>query len=345
MNPGCIVKLRPLGPWRIGPDSGARDRVDTIYHSDALYSAVTGAMPALGLMEEWLEATARNPAGAAVRFSSCFPFQGDTAYVVPPKSIWPPAASPKVRWKGARFIPLPLVETLLGGGVPEEDRWSLDGQSECLVPHSRGGPFRIGIRSSAAVDRLGAGLEPHSTACLEFNNGAGLWAAIWFADEAAKARWRLPVESAFRLLADSGFGGERSRGWGRTEAPEFVDGTLPDLIFPRSGALAPTEPTGEGETGPDSQAYWLLSLFTPATDDAIDWARGQYSLVTRAGRVQSPARSGDLKKLLKMIAEGSVVFAARDPLGSAADVAPDGFPHPVYRAGFGLAIPIPQVLS
>ncbi len=34
MNPGLVVKLRPTGPWRIGPDSGARNRVDAIYHSD-----------------------------------------------------------------------------------------------------------------------------------------------------------------------------------------------------------------------------------------------------------------------------------------------------------------------
>ena len=86
MNPGCIVKFRPIGPWRIGPDSGARDRVDTIYHSDSLYSAVTGAMASLDRLAEWLDATARNPAGAEVRFSSCFPFQGDTAFIVPPKS-------------------------------------------------------------------------------------------------------------------------------------------------------------------------------------------------------------------------------------------------------------------
>src|SRR5437867_8559715 len=150
MNPGCIVKFRPLGPWRMGPDSGSRDRVDTIYHSDSLYSAVTAAMASLGLLEDWLEATARNPEGAAVRFSSCFPFQGENAFVVPPRSIWPPAASPKVRWKGAKFIPLPLVEALLNGGVLEEERWSLDGQSECLVPHGRGGPFRISVRSSPA---------------------------------------------------------------------------------------------------------------------------------------------------------------------------------------------------
>ena len=40
MNPGLVVKLRPAGPWRIGPDSGARNKVDAIYHSDSLFSAV-----------------------------------------------------------------------------------------------------------------------------------------------------------------------------------------------------------------------------------------------------------------------------------------------------------------
>lgn len=362
MNPGALVKFRPLGPWRIGPNSGSRERVDTLYHGDSLYSAVAGAMLALGTLDEWLEATARNPEGAAVRFSSCFPFQNETLFVAPPRSVWPAAASPKVRWKGARFIPLPLVGTLLKGGLPEEDRWSVDGQSECLMPHGRPGPFRIGVRSGAAVDRLGAGVEPHSAACLEFHPGAGLWTAIGFADEAARDRWRDPVKAAFRLLADSGFGGERSRGWGRCETPEFIEGALPNLILPPGALQAPAaapEPAAgtEGETAwpeapapqpaapPSAQAYWMLSLFTPAPDDAVDWERGNYEVVARAGRVESPGRSGALKKLLNMVAEGSVLVASGDLRGSAPDVAPDGFPHPVYRAGFAMAIPIPQVVS
>jgi hypothetical protein len=41
-----------------------------------------------------------------------------------------------------------------------------------------------------------------------------------------------------------------------------------------------------------------------------------------------------------MIEEGSVLMA---PVlrGRAVDVAPDGFPHPAWRAGFALAIPVP----
>ena len=42
-----------------------------------------------------------------------------------------------------------------------------------------------------------------------------------------------------------------------------------------------------------------------------------------------------------MVAEGSVLCAAAQPRGSAADVAPDGFAHPVFRAGFALSVPLP----
>src|SRR6202041_519625 len=55
-NLSFAVRFRPVGPWRFGPDSGARDRVDLIYHSDAVFSAVCSAMSQLGLAQEWLGA-------------------------------------------------------------------------------------------------------------------------------------------------------------------------------------------------------------------------------------------------------------------------------------------------
>jgi CRISPR type III-A-associated RAMP protein Csm4 len=419
MNPGLVVKLRPAGPWRIGTDSGARNRVDVIYHSDSLYSAVASAMARLGSLDEWLDATARNGA-PAVSFSSCFPFLDEIDFVVPPRTIWPPTSpalmSARVRWKSARFVPLSVVQAMLAGEPLEGNQWSLDGASECLVPAGRPGPFRTGVRWSAAVDRLTGAVERHSTACIEFRPGAGLWTIVSFADEAAHTRWLEPIKAAFRLLADTGFGGERSRGWGRSEPPEFTEGTLPDLVLgaaPQKPASEPlvTEPTvtelivaeptppgtevlivaeqvtalapmalglwppsadeppvaepappepeapiaAESVTEPAPLApgprplapvpapvqHWLLSLFTPAPDDSVDWGRGNYAVLARCGRVDSPAGSGELKKEIQMVAEGSVLCAAAPPRGSAADVAPDGFAHPVFRAGFALAIPLP----
>jgi CRISPR type III-A-associated RAMP protein Csm4 len=327
-NFSYAVRFRPVGPWRFGPDSGARDRVDLIYHSDALFSAVCSAMSQLGLAEEWFEATATSAGAPAVRFSSLFPFVGETLLVVPPRSLWPPSESAKVRYKGAHFVPLSVIESLLADKTIDEDRWTVDGESECLVPANQGrGPFRVALRSSAGVDRLqGAAVEIHSTACLEFARGAGLWTIVQFADEDAASHWQARVRSALLLLADSGFGGERSRGWGRSEAPEWQPWT------------APAAPVAEQ---PTDRAYWLLSLYTPAESDAVDWKRGSYSTVSRSGRIESSARWGEPKQPTTMIAEGSVLLASGEPRGAASNVAPQGFPHPVYRAGFAVTVPIP----
>jgi CRISPR type III-A-associated RAMP protein Csm4 len=193
----------------------------------------------------------------------------------------------------------------------------------------------MGIRWNAAVDRLAGSTERHSTACLEFRAGAGLWTVVSFADEAARDRWQDPLKAAFRWLADSGFGGERSRGWGRSETPEFTEGALPGMIL--------ETPADTGQNGNMSHGQWLLSLFTPAAADSVDWTRGNYTVMERAGRVESPAGYGELKKHIQMVAEGSVLYAGGALRGAAPDVAPDGFAHPVFRAGFAVSIPLPEV--
>ena len=511
MNPGLVVKLRPAGPWRIGPDSGARNRVDVIYHSDSLYSAVTSAMARMGALDEWLDATARNQS-PAVCFGSCFPFIEDAIFVVPPRTLWPPTSpalmSARVRWKSARFVPLTVVQTILSGAKINPNQWSVDGASGCLLPAGKTGPFRTGVRWSAAVDRLTGASERHATACIEFRPGAGLWTVVAFSSDGARDQWQDRIKAAFRLLADTGFGGERSRGWGRAAAPEFSEGSLPELIIsfappgveeppeeqpvpqeeppvdepvpapnpdepegaassrspieggnvdepalsdapleavlrapdtmaalevaaaedaggggasgvhgsaggaahesaapapesdeanaesveaaresatvaleaesvgaaPESdesasesavaAASEPVQPAPESvEAAPEPaaaapepepapavpptpsglEAHWLLSLFTPAAADTVDWGRGCYTVLARGGRVESPSGSGELKKQVQMVAEGSVLYAASAPAGAAADVAPDGFAHPVFRAGFALSIRLPEV--
>ncbi|MGD0015778.1 MAG: hypothetical protein ABSD56_15390 [Bryobacteraceae bacterium] len=349
MNPGFMVRFRPLGPWRIGPESGARDQVDRILHSDTLFSAVSQAMLRLGLLEEWMAATATSAAPPDVVFSSLFPCLEDLHFLPPPQTLWPPSPSPKVRWRNARFVPLEALRGLVAEQPPNDSRWYLDGWSDCLMPAEsklRSGPFRMAVRSHAAVDRLSrSAAEAHQTACLEFAAGGGFWGVVGFAGEEAQEHWCGPVQTALRLLADTGMGGERSLGWGRSAEPEFSAGVLPDLILPAAPPEEPRESAnGDSESGPkpaQETAYFLLSLYSPAPEDAIDWQRGCYSLVTRGGRVESPVRSGEAKKLVRMVEEGSVVVAPAPPKGCAPDVAPDGFPHPVFRSGLALSIPLP----
>jgi CRISPR type III-A-associated RAMP protein Csm4 len=228
-------------------------------------------------------------------------------------------------------VPLSVVESLAAGKGISEDGWTIDGPSECLLPFSTPpapGPFRVSVRSSAAIDREGESVSPHSTACIEFTPGSGLWCVAHFSNSAAQERWTAPLTAAFRLLCDSGFGGKRSQGWGRAEMPEITEGMVE--------VHANTE---------EAPAYWLLSLFHPAASDTVEWSQGNYTLTTRGGRVESDARWGDPKKQTRMVAEGSVLVASAEPRGSAADVAPEGFPHPVYRSGFALAIPIPLLVN
>jgi hypothetical protein len=62
--------------------------------------------------------------------------------------------------------------------------------------------------------------------------------------------------------------------------------------------------------------------------------------MTRAGWTDSAVGVSTKKKQVRMIEEGSVLMA---PVlrGRAVDVAPEGFPHPAWRAGFALAVPVP----
>jgi CRISPR type III-A-associated RAMP protein Csm4 len=304
------VKLRPTAPWRVGAASGDRERTGAIYRSDALYSAVTHAMNALGWLEEWLDATARSTGDPAVRFSSLFPFFGETRLAPPPRTH---LAAARTQAQNARFVPLEFAR----GGAFDEAQWSVDGNSGCMIPSGASAPFTITVRSFAAIDRLTGAAEPHRAACTEFAPGAGWWGLVDVSSEV----WESRVKSALRFLADSGFGAGRARGWGRAAEPEFQ---------PADGIFA-EQPNGSG-------TWWLLSLYSPHENDAVDWSRGDYVAETRGGWVESPAGCAR-KKQARFIAEGSVV-AAPSLRGRVVDVAPDGFPHPVWRAGFALAMPV-----
>jgi CRISPR type III-A-associated RAMP protein Csm4 len=314
-----LARLRPTGPWRIGPPSGSREITDLLYRGDALYSAVCTAMRFMGELDAWLAATAANPEGSSVRFTSLFPFVEGADLIAPPRTLWPPSVSTKLRWKSAAFVPVSVVETLLAGHPLDEEAWVIDGPSESLIPIGQSGPFRLSSRQNAAVDRITGAASPHTTACLEFTPNSGLWCLV-----SAPEEWTDRIQAAFRWLADSGFGGERARGWGRSEAPIF------------------SEVTGLLATQAESHDHWLLSPYSPATTDEVAWDRGNYTVLTRGGWIDS---SSEAKKQLRLIAEGSVLSSAKALQGAAPNVAPDGFPHPVYRAGFAYSIALPAIAA
>jgi outer membrane biosynthesis protein TonB len=103
------------------------------------------------------------------------------------------------------------------------------------------------------------------------------------------------------------------------------------------------KPARNGAGDGSSRLYWLLSLYSPAASDTVDWSGGFYEVTLRGGRIESPQASGAVKKQVRLIAEGSVLAANSELTGAAVDVAPDGFAHPVYRSGLALAIRLPTL--
>jgi CRISPR type III-A-associated RAMP protein Csm4 len=354
MQPTVLIRLRPSGPWRYGPGDGGQNRVDTLFRSDRLYSAVTLALRHLGFLEEWLDATARSST-PAVAFSSLMPYQAETLFAPPPATLWPPpsasvsTSSPvfltKVRWKAARFVPVTVIESILTGATILADQWIADPESGCLLRRDRPNvsPFRVVVRSTAAVDRLThSSVHANSCACAEFESGSGLWTVARFTDGQAESNWNDRLKGAFRLLADTGFGARRTSGWGQAEAPQFQQGTWPTLLMPKLGRGSKNG-SGPANQNGEASLYWLLSLYSPSFAEKIDWAAGAYEPTVRGGRIQSNFGSGVEKKPVRMIAEGSVLAARSEPIGAAVDVAPDGFAHPVYRSGLALALKLPAL--
>lgn len=344
MQQALLIRLRPNGPWRYGPGDGGLDRVDALYRSDRLYSAITLAMRDLGFLQDWLSATVQE--SPSIALSSLFPFQGDCLFAIPPATAWPPlpglvnTPSPvflsKIRWKAAQFVPLSLIDSLLTGQAILADQWIPDPESGCLLRRDRpsSSPFRVTARRNAAVDRIARNsFEVRSTACVEFETGSGLWTAVRFSDELAASEWGTRIQGAFRLLADTGFGGRRTSGWGQSQAPEFRSGPWPGILLPK---LARTlgQRNGNAESNNAYSQFWLLSLYSPAGIDQVDWTAGDYKLAVRAGSE---------RKALRMVAEGSVILASSEPVGAAVDIAANAVPQPVYRSGLALSLKLPSI--
>ena len=204
----------------------------------------------------------------AVRFSSFFPFHGDTLLVVPPRSLWPPPESTKIRYKGAHFVPLSVIESLLADKAIDEDRWAVDGESECLVPIEPG---------SRAISRRSA---------IQRRSGPA----------AATRRWKFIPRRAWNSRAGPASGPSCNsptklprRDGKRRFGVRCCCWPIPaSAASARAAGAARKRPNGSPGAAtrrscraPPEQAHWLLSLYTPAENDAVDWKRGNYATVSR----------------------------------------------------------------
>jgi CRISPR-associated protein Csm4 len=180
------------------------------------------------------------------------------------------------------------------------------------------------------VDRITGASTIFHAARVYFRPHAGLFVLVRWRDDA----WRPLIDRAFRLLGDTGIGGERAIGHGQYDVAATTDLDLP--------------------TPDDANGFVTLAPYCPTAAEIGD---------NLAGGVLGPGAAWDLgthggwmgvpgvalrQSTITMMAEGSALRAhpltLTDPVfGQLVDVTPDGYTaHRVYR--YGYAFPWPATL-
>ncbi len=155
--------------------------------------------------------------------------------------------------------------------------------------------------------------------------GSGLYGLVRFHDES----WKERLASAFRVLGDTGLGGERTYGFG---------------LFKFGGFETPGDHWREILSG-EGRFKVLLSLYYPRQEERKSLAQSlvAWDFVEKRGYVVSGRNATTIKrKRVRMLVEGSV---CRRPLrGAMVDVTPEnakglGIPHRVFRCGLAFLVP------
>ncbi len=185
------------------------------------------------------------------------------------------------------------------------------------------------------VDRVSNTSAYYEVGRVIYAPDAGLAVLVRFNDPAAQPQF----EQLLAFLGESGLGGRRNSGYGafRSErGPEVALGL------------------------PAGRRSILLSRYVPRPEElsVVQHADSSYQLVDVQGWLYTVGMPAQRRQKLRMIAEGAVLAAPPEQLrGKLVDVRPDyslsrdehptlkrgkGAPHPIYRSGLALALPIPD---
>ena len=253
-------------------------------------------MRQLGQLDEWLAQATAAAQRPAVRFSSLFPVYRRHAVRRAARRALAAAAFGQSALEGR------AVRAAGGGGsaggrkAPGRGQWTVDGESECLIPSAargpRRGPVPHRVAASAAVDVCIAGRRTLSrtTACLEFRAGrraldrGGVRGPGGRGPLGRTGEGRVPPAGGFRI---------RRRTFARLgppAAPEFSEGDVPrdDCLGARASRAVPAWKAKQAPAAGDR----LLAAVAvqPRPEDAVDWRRGSYALCRPRRPRREPAR-------------------------------------------------------
>ena len=342
----CIYRLCFKGPIHFGFEGIGLEVVEDHLPSDSLTSAIVNAISILECPEGASKAVnALRSEAPPFRLSSLFPYGPDplekakTEEAVVKPMVNPPVEKAvlleknkdlkRIRYLRPDDFSLWIGNRTLG----EAEVGDLIKRSEDLTANW----WKVDLRPRVALDRESQNSSLWSQAGIWFakeqtdakgvitSAKAGLYGLVQFFDES----WKHSLTHAFKVLGDTGLGGERTYGMGLFDFGGFED--LPQRW--------------QNMIQGNSDRHVFMSLYYPAEAErkVLRDALEAWESIERRGFIVSSRNATSLKrKHLRMLTEGSV---ARTVLGgSMADVTPDNFEdlglnHRVYRSGLAFLIP------
>lgn len=193
------------------------------------------------------------------------------------------------------------------------------------------------IEAKVTVSRQHRDAEPYSIEKIRFKQGSGLYFMFLGSEESYKK-----VQKAMSILQEEGLGTDRSTGNGRFVLEELDQEEM--SIFHNLW-----------DKKADAKYFTNLSLLRPSTkNDLNDWIDETdknigWTWIKRGGWITTYPFGNYQKQPLLLFAEGGVFKIAQKEhfaysVGSSFDVRPPKeivkIPHPIWRVGYSLAVPI-----
>ncbi|NUQ23433.1 MAG: type III-A CRISPR-associated RAMP protein Csm4 [Saprospiraceae bacterium] len=290
---------------------------DGVLHSDTIQAALyVAAMQLYGQ-------SVADQFKQRVRISSAFPYTPEGYWLPKPLSFNPDDSAHRKELKKIRYLRAADFEQLLNGNVPAAANLLVHSQPEIWIPDTT---------QRVLLDRIDARGVPFYLEKLypvNRHSDRGLYVIVQEDGDGFPQ-----LESLFRLLADNGIG--LQRGLGNGVFDYVVKKEDLDLNLPQQ-----------------AHTWTNLSLFRPSKEDVshMKLDDSYYQLLKRGGWIASPEKSihsSLRKKSVVMFSEGSVLTfddmttATMTYRGEVEDLQPvwTNFPHPVWRDGRGIFLPM-----
>jgi CRISPR-associated protein Csm4 len=342
MPPFSTYRLTFRAPLHIGERGVGLEVTRTHVPADTLFSALCSVWRELygvnGLRNDLLDwFTEAEGGNEPFVLSSAFPFAGGVRFFPKPlmrlTSITINDGDEK-SFKRVRFVsegvftamvtgsPLPFHQDACINGyttwVTEDERtsltdWTDDETGDILL-------WKTHVVPRVTLDRITSASEIWHFGEARFAEGVGLWFAVDFNPEHGDLLCRR-FHACMRLLGDTGLGGERGAGRGLFDVEPPKDASLPAVNEP--------------------EQFLTLSPVCPKASEiaSLTGNGAAYELMPRRGWVTSPEASNLRRKMVWMLAEGSVLLQPDTfRIGQLINVKPDACPHDVWRYGYAFPV-------